>query len=193
MPGMTGWLYRTTGLAKYKAWGDNWFSNAFGGPGNGPGGSDACIGTGCDGAATDFEVALPYCVLSPNPPTICTFLSGNLSPGNAYIFLGKNYGQASGAAGAQTYLAYRLGGTVAPQDRTVYVDLPPAVFLVPMRVQLQITAPSGATASTLCFASPCPVTVDARQGNHLMKMVYLSISGRVLATSEVTVLTVGLD
>src|SRR5262249_21561905 len=63
MPGITGWLYNATGTARYKAWGDNWFSNAFGGPANGPGGLAACGGPGCDGQETDWMGALPSCLL----------------------------------------------------------------------------------------------------------------------------------
>jgi len=190
MPGITGWLYNVTGTARYKAWGDNWFANAFGGPADGPGGIAPCGGPGCDGHETDWIGALPSCLLGN--PVPCG-RAGNFAAGNVFFFLGKNFGQGSGAPAAQTHLAYRLGGSVSAQSRTIYVDLPPTVFLVPMRVQLQVTAPSGATASTLCLTSPCPVTVDARQGNHLMKMVYLSIAGRVLATSDLTVLAVGLN
>src|SRR5262249_8124378 len=105
----------------------------------------------------------------------------------------KNFGQGSGAPAAQTHLAYRLGGSVSAQSRTIYVDLPPTLFLVPMRVPPPGTAPSGPTASTPRLSSPRPGTPGSRQGNHLMKMVYLSIAGRVLATSDLTVLAVGLN
>jgi hypothetical protein len=189
MPGITGWLYNATGTARYKAWGDNWFSTAYGGPADGPGGLAACGGPRCDGQETDWIGALPSCALGN--PVPCS-RAGNF-PENVYHFLGKNFGQGSGAPAAQTHLAYRLGGTVSEQNRTVYVDLPPTVFLLAIRVQLQVTAPSGAMTSTLCFASPCPVTVDARQGNHLVKIVYLSSSGKILAASDLTVLAVGLD
>ena len=54
-------------------------------------------------------------------------------------------------------------------------------------VRVSAVAPSGEIAQTTCNASPCEVEIDARQGDYLFLLQYLSASGKVVATSEVPV------
>jgi hypothetical protein len=52
------------------------------------------------------------------------------------------------------------------------------------RVEIVVTAPSGAKATYSCTSSPCELTVDDRQGSHVYRMSYLSQSGHVLTRSQ---------
>lgn len=170
-PAMTGWLYMRTHDAQYLAWGDEWFSAAFGGPADGPNGSLPCGGPACDGLQTDWAADV---------------FTGN----NAFSNLGKNFGEGSGAPAAQTYLAERLGGAAAATPFLVDVTVPIAAFPGATQMEVFVIQPDGIPTSTTCISSPCTVQVDPRQGNHVAMVIYLSPSGQVLAAGDPFVLTV---
>ena len=46
------------------------------------------------------------------------------------------------------------------------------------------TAPSGEVFQTPCASSPCAVSIDSRQGDHILWLEYLSSNGAVLASTE---------
>ncbi|HWF06878.1 MAG TPA: hypothetical protein VG297_00365 [Bryobacteraceae bacterium] len=79
--------------------------------------------------------------------------------------------------------AVRLGGVAAPSYRQVAVDLKPDAAAA--KVQVKVTAPSGAVKLYICDASKttCEVTVDDRQGAHQYRVQSLSTEGKVVAES----------
>ena len=168
-PGLTGWAYLRTGNPKYLSWGDEWFSAAFGGPADGPNGVLPCGGPACDGLQTDWATDV---------------FTGD----TAFTNLGKDFGEGSGAPGAQTYLAARLGGVQPLQSVQVSVTVP-ATYPNATQMSVFVIQPSGVSTMSVCAASPCPVQVDPRQGNNVLLVQYLSASGDVLGVSSPTVLT----
>jgi hypothetical protein len=50
-------------------------------------------------------------------------------------------------------------------------------------VRVKTTAPNGEQIETSCASSPCMVTIDDRQGDHIFRLDYLSASGAVLAST----------
>jgi len=187
--GSMGWLYYTTGISMYKDWGDECYSATLGGPITGPGSntsigaiSPTCAGLLCDGLITDVVAGARDCNLGNSSPCI---------PGG-YVFsnLGKNFGEAFGAPGIDNELAWRLGGLAAAVNRTLWVSFNTAGVPQATQARITLTQPSGVTVTQTCSASPCAVQADARQGNHVAQLVYLSASGQPLATGDPMVLVV---
>lgn len=95
-----GHYYALTGDPTYKTRGDEFFSAAYGGTGDGPGGTAAPAGPDADGTiAQNYIDALPSCSVSAPP---CG--GYGLSTYNVY---GKGFGQGSGTGGASSYLGFR--------------------------------------------------------------------------------------
>jgi hypothetical protein len=109
--GIFGWYYAQTGNPQWRTWGDDLFSIAFGGPAGGPGTNGEPAGPFASGQTTTpfgYITALPPCNLS-GPPC-----GGVTNPGTVPLHWGKDFGIASGFAGAaDNYFAYRLMGTSA--------------------------------------------------------------------------------
>jgi hypothetical protein len=103
---------------------------------------------------------------------------------DSYIHAGKWYGFFAGMGMLHRWPAVRLGGVDPEIKRTVYVPFTLAGVSGATQTRMTITQASGATATQICSASPCAVTVDARSGSVLMKMDYLSSSGRLLAPGD---------
>jgi hypothetical protein len=100
---------------------------------------------------------------------------------------GRNYAKINGfafgwGAGAQ-WPSARQGGVAAAMNRTLYVGFNLASVPAATQVRLTLTKPDGTTAQTTCTSSPCSITSDAREGDHLLVLDYLSAAGPVLATS----------
>jgi len=187
--GSTAWLYNITGNGAYLIWADEWMSASFGGPAVGPSSATpidqtagSCAGPNCDGYIVDYIAGLADCN-APNPPP-CT------SGGSPFDNMGKNFGEASGAPGADNELAWRLGGLSAAKTRTVYVGVNLASVHNATHVTVTMTQPSGAVATATCSTSPCAVQADARQGNHVAQVTYLSASGATLAIGDPVVIVV---
>jgi hypothetical protein len=118
-PGITGLAYAQFGCNLCLGYGDSYFSSSFGGPADGPGGVVNCpvsrarlpgkqltpnpCGPEADGYQSDVIATLPACG-SHAPPC-----GGGASPIDA-----KNFGEAFGFPGADTYLANRLNGLPQP-------------------------------------------------------------------------------
>jgi hypothetical protein len=144
------------------AWGDLMYGNCMGNP---------LYTTGGVHAPTDGDT--------------CDSGNGNLMASNNYgIGAGKWYGFFFGIGASWRWPAERLGGVAAAQPRAVYVGFDLGGVRSAARVEIVVTAPSGAKATYSCTSSPCEVTVDDRQGSHLYRMSYLSASGHVLAESQ---------
>ena len=187
--GSMGWLYYTTGISMYKDWGDECYSATLGGPITGPDSSSGiganaigCAGPFCDGLITDVVAGARDCNAGNAAP--CT-------PGG-YVFsnLGKNFGEAFGAPGIDNQLAWRLGGLAPAVNRTLWVSFSTAGVPQATQARITLTQPSGVTFTQTCSASPCAVQADARQGNHVAQLVYLSAGGQLLATADPIVLIV---
>ncbi len=187
--GAMGWLYYTTGTSMYKNWGDECYSATLGGPSLGPSSGTSigafaatCAGPSCDGFIGDVVAGARDCNAGNSAPCI---------PGS-YVFsnLGKNFGEAFGAPGIDNELGWRLGGVAPAVNRTLWISFNTAG--VPHATQATITLiqPSGVTVTQTCPASPCAVQADARQGNHVAQVVYLSASGQALASGDPMVVVV---
>jgi hypothetical protein len=187
LPATTGWMYYVTGDETYRAWGDEWFSASFGGPAGGPGTNTPCGGPACDGLVTDYAGALANCTTNGNTPPC-------FSGGGPFYYLGKNFGEGSGATGAQNHLAYRLGRRTGPELVSIDVPLDFASYGGnAVSATVLVTQPSGATSTVTCTASPCTVVVDARQGNHMIQVTYLAADGTVVEKRPATSLSVSPD
>jgi len=187
--GSMGWLYYTTGVSMYKAWGDECYSATLGGPATGPNSSTflgafapTCTGLFCDGFIGDVVAGAPDCNAGNPAPCI---------PGG-YVFsnLGKNFGEAFGAPGIDNHLGWRLGGLAPAVNRTLWVSFSTAGVPNATQARITLTQPSGVTVTQTCSASPCAVQADARQGNHVAQVVYLSAGGQTLATGDPMIVVV---
>ncbi len=187
--GSMGWLYFTTGISMYKDWGDECYSATLGGPSTGPDSSTyigafapTCAGPLCDGWITDAVAGTRNCNAGHAPPCI---------PGGYVLSnLGKNFGEAFGAPGIDNELGWRLGGLAAAVSRTLWVSFNTAGVPQATQARITLTQPSGVTVTQTCSASPCAVQADARQGNHVAQLVYLSAGGQTLASADPMVLVV---
>jgi len=187
--GSMGWLYFTTGISMYKDWGDECYSATLGGPITGPDSSTflgtntaTCAGPFCDGYISDVVAGARDCNAGNSAPCI---------PGS-YVFtnLGKNFGEAFGAPGIDNELGWRLGGLAPAVNRTLWVSFSTAGVPHATQARITLTQPSGVATTQTCSASPCAVQADARQGNHVVQLVYLSASGQSLATGDPMILVV---
>ncbi len=97
----------------------------------------------------------------------------------------KYFGQTFVVGEAAAWPARRIGGVQPAANRTVQVGF---TLGAAHDVQVIVTAPSLATSTTTCTASPCAVTVDDRQGTHLYQLKYRDISGKQLALGDQVVL-----
>jgi hypothetical protein len=98
------------------------------------------------------------------------------------FFFGYGFNMSSAAA--------RVGGIAPVELRTVSVPFDLTSVENAGKVRLTILEPSGISHETICVTSPCQATVDARQGDHLMKLDYLSDLGIVISPGEISVLSV---
>jgi hypothetical protein len=180
MPGMTAWLYNQTGDSQYLIWADEWFSAAFGGPASGLG-SDTringplvapsqCAGPACDGYVIDWIGSLRDCA-SNAPPCV--------SGGNPFN-LAKNYAEGPGVPGSDNELAWRLGPIAGPTTRMLPIGFDLASVPAATHVTMTVTQPNGVSTTTTCLTSPCTVTADARQGDHLVLIHYRGANNTVL-------------
>lgn len=187
--GSMGWLYYTTAISMYKDWGDECYSATLGGPAAGPSSSTGigsfaanCAGPFCDGLIGDVVAGARDCNAGFAAPCI---------PGS-YVFsnLGKNFGEAFGAPGIDNELGWRLGGVAAAVNRTLWVSFNVAGVPHATQARVTLTQPSGVTVTQTCSTSPCAVQADARQGNHVAQLVYLSAGGQTLATGDPMIVVV---
>ena len=103
---------------------------------------------------------------------------------NAALAAYKWTGFFFGMGMAHQWPAVRVGGVQLAQNRRTSIPFDLATVPGAERVQMTVTQPSGAAKSYTCSSSPCTVTVDKRQGKHLIKIEYLSATGALLFHSE---------
>ena len=97
---------------------------------------------------------------------------------------GKWSGQLFGVGKAHEWPAVRLGGVPPAVPQTVMATCNISSVTNATRCRVTLTKPDGSTVTNTCTTSPCAVTADARQGDHLLKVEYLSASNAVLASGE---------
>ena len=141
-----------------------------------------CAGPFCDGLIGDVVAGARDCNAGFAAPCI---------PGSyVYSNLGKNFGEAFGAPGIDNELGWRLGGVAAAVNRTLWVSFNTAGVPHATQARVTLTQPSGVTVTQTCSASPCAVQADARQGNHVAQLMYLSAGGQILATGDPMIVVV---
>ena len=103
---------------------------------------------------------------------------------------GKWYGFFGGIGKLFRWPAVRQGGVQPALNRTVYIPFRLANVTGAAEVAIVLTQPAGTVTTTVCTTSPCAVTMDARQGSHLMQMNYRSSGHAVLASGAAIPVTV---
>ena len=93
----------------------------------------------------------------------------------------KWWGYFWGIGAGWSWPSARLGGLTPPIPRVIQQELN---FGAATQALLTITRPDGETSQVTCTSSPCAVSIDARQGDHLIQVQYLDGTGRVLRSSR---------
>jgi len=166
MPGFIGLMYAWYGTSSYLTVGDRIFAQNFG-----------LGGTGNDGVVGHYA----------------DVISGGSAPSYlAGTYLSKEFAFGGGVAGAQPYLAYRLGAPPSPSTTSVTVYALRSSVTSATKIRVTITQPSGAATTATCSADSCTVTgLDTRQGTAgLMLLEYLSTSDAVLAAGDQQPITI---
>jgi hypothetical protein len=142
-------------------------------PGTCPSGSTTCVS---DGTYLDPMDDGQY--MMATPPL------GSLGTATPW----KWFGLFFGVSAQSSWPGYRSGGLQPRAAEPLYLggNLPGVPGATAARVTT--TDPSGVTYITNCNALPCAVTVDHRQGDHLVSIQYLSATGAVLASSSVPII-----
>ena len=113
-------------------------------------------------------------------------LSDMVKPGFLYTANSQHkwFGAFWGVGADWSWASTRLGGLRPPITRVVQVSLN---FQTASQAQLTILRPDGTTSQVTCTSSPCPVTIDSRQGDHLLSIQYLNPVNQVLLPAEQTI------
>jgi hypothetical protein len=163
---MAGYAY--TRDSSLLAIGDTLYNANFAKPGTCPSGSTVCLPDGEYQGGFDDGNGWS---MTGTPPV-----------GQAHKYFGMFFGIGAGAA----WPAYRIGGPQGVTRRQVYVGFNGARIPGAAGVRATATAPDGESIQVSCSSSPCAVPIDARQGEHIFRIEYLSHTGAVLAASEAT-------
>jgi hypothetical protein len=135
-----------------------------------PAGSTLCVS---DGSYIDPMDDGQYMIAVPALSSL-----GNATP---WKWLGLFFG-----FGAQSsWPGYRVGGLQPRGAESLYIGANLPGVPGATAVRMVTTDPSGVTYTTNCSSLPCAVTVDPRQGDHLVSIQYLSATGAVLASSRI--------
>jgi hypothetical protein len=135
---------------------------------------------GADGSVGNMGDVLPPC--STNAPPC---------GGDALLTkYGKPLGMASGAGNTPVALADLKGGVLPLTTRTIVVSYKRASVSGATQGRVTLTRPDGSTDEVTCAADVCSVAADARQGDHLVRIEYLSSGDVVLARGEQQKVTV---
>jgi hypothetical protein len=129
--------------------------------------------------------AMYACPGDPRSDGTCIVFSdlGNYMYSGASV--AKWFGYYYGIGANWAWPSVRLGGLMPPAPRVVQVTLD---FQAATKALLTVVRPDGTSTTVTCTTSPCPVTIDARQGDHLLSIRYLDPSSRQVASAPATVL-----
>jgi len=100
----------------------------------------------------------------------------------------KWFGYFFGFSAQSSWPGFRVGGLQPMVGEQLYVGANLSGVPGATAIRVVTTNPSGVTYTTNCNALPCAVTVDRRQGDHLVSIQYLSATGAVLASSSAPVI-----
>jgi hypothetical protein len=118
-----------------------------------------------------------------DPGTPGSYMFDPSSQSNKWLGFFFGYGLASFWPAARE-------GANAPIMRSVAVSFDLTSVSGAAQARIIVTAPSGAASTTICTASPCVIQVDARQGNHQIRIDYLSALGVLIERGSDSVLPV---
>lgn len=105
----------------------------------------------------------------------------------SFVLQTKNYGQAWGIGGGQTWPAARLGGPAPAENRTLTVQVG-SPLAYGDRIRITATNASGVAVTNTCQAVACSVTSDFRAGGQTVLIEYLNASSAVLARATQNVI-----
>lgn len=112
-----------------------------------------------------------------------TYWSYNLEVLN--LGSGKWLGFPFGMGFSAAWPAARLGGLKPLEARVVRMNTGLGGAAGTSQVRITVRDPNGKDITQeACFSSLCPVTVDARLGNHLVRVEHLSPDGHVIQTTS---------
>ncbi len=153
-----------------KNFGDTLYNAMWAAPATCPTGSEVCVP---DGTYIDMMNDGQYMIAVPPLSSL-----GTATPW-------KWFGMFFGFSAQSSWPGYRVGGVQPRAAEPFYIG--GKLSGVPGATAARITAtdPSGVIYITNCNALRCAVTVDNRQGGHLVSIQYLSATGAVLASSSV--------
>jgi hypothetical protein len=114
-------------------------------------------------------------------------LSDLINPGFLYTTSSQHkwLGAFWGVGANWSWASARLGGLRPPLPRVVQVALD---FQTASQAVLTVIRPDGTSSQVTCTSSPCPVTIDGRQGDHLLSIKYLNPVNQVLLPAEQTII-----
>ncbi|MBZ5678334.1 MAG: hypothetical protein LAP61_29195 [Acidobacteriia bacterium] len=125
----------------------------------------------------------PYC--DPSITSTCgTLIASNYTDTDLSQYKWPGFFFGMGGLFANSWPAVRLGGSVPELPRTLNVTCNISSVINAAKCRVILTKPDGSTITNTCTVSPCSVTADAREGDHLLKVDYLSASDAVLAAGE---------
>lgn len=110
-----------------------------------------------------------------------------INPGFLYTTTSQHkwLGAFWGVGADWSWTSTRLGGLRPPVPRVIQVSLD---FQGATQAVLTVVRPDGTSSQVTCTSSPCPVTIDARQGDHLLSIKYLNAANQVWLPSEQTII-----
>jgi hypothetical protein len=113
-------------------------------------------------------------------------LSDMVSPGFMYTGNAQHkwFGAFWGVGADWSWAATRLGGLRPPIPRVVQVSLD---FQTASQAVLTVVRPDGTSSQVTCTSSPCSITIDSREGDHLLFIKYLNPANQVLLPAEQTI------
>ncbi len=126
---------------------------------------------------------VPYCASSVLMTCDGIFAS-QLTDGDLSFSKWPGFFFGMGGFFSNSWPAVRLGGVERAQPRQSTIACNISSVANAAKCRITLTSPDGTTSVSTCNSSPCSVTVDARQGQPLAKVDYLSASDAVLAPGD---------
>jgi hypothetical protein len=96
----------------------------------------------------------------------------------------KDFGFWWGVGGAPKWLAARVGGAEPTDNRTMNFGFQTGDIAAATKMRVTVKNPNAADTTVTCTSAPCTVSVDARLGQHLYRIEYLSSGDAVLAAGD---------
>ena len=124
-----------------------------------------------------------YCAASVSS-TCDGILTSNMTDGDLGSYKWPGFFFGMGGFFANSWPAVRQGGAAPPMPRTLNVTCNISSVANATKCRVTLTKPDGSSVTNTCTTSPCPVTADGREGDHLLEVDYLSASNEVLSAGE---------